>query len=91
MVRGICTTKYVVHISISLNYKHLNINYINFIINYECLFMSFYIYKLVVPLILSNTSINLSIISHQLSAISYQPPITNYLLFLPTKPKNTIL
>jgi len=34
--------------------------------------MSFYIYKLVLPLILPNTSTSLSAISHQLSAISYQ-------------------
>jgi len=34
--------------------------------------MSFYIYQLVEPLILPNTSISLSAISHQSSAISYQ-------------------
>jgi len=34
--------------------------------------MSFYIYQLTEPLILSNTSISLSAISHQSSAISYQ-------------------
>ena len=33
--------------------------------------MSFYIYKLVESLILSNTSTNLLVISHQLSAITY--------------------
>jgi len=32
----------------------------------ECPFMLFYIYQLVKPLILPNTSINLSIISYQL-------------------------
>jgi len=34
--------------------------------------MSFYIYKLVVPLILPNTLTSLSAISHQLSAIRYK-------------------
>jgi len=33
--------------------------------------MSFYIYQLVEPLILSNTSISLSSISHQSSTINY--------------------
>jgi len=33
--------------------------------------MSFYIYQLIEPLILPNTLISLSAISHQLSAISY--------------------
>jgi len=40
--------------------------------------MSFYIYQLVEPLILSNTLINLLAISHQPSTIRYKLSIINY-------------
>jgi len=40
--------------------------------NLKCPFMSFYVYQLVEPLILPNTSISLSAISYQSSAISYK-------------------
>jgi len=40
--------------------------------NYEYSFMSFYIYQVVQPLFLPNTSTYLSAISHQLSAINYK-------------------
>jgi len=46
--------------------------------NYEYLFMSFYIYQLVEPLFLANTSISLLAISHQSSAINYQLSVINY-------------
>jgi len=42
--------------------------------------MSFYINRLVVPLILTNTSTSLSAISHQLSTISYQSSAISYQL-----------
>jgi len=44
----------------------------DFIMNQECPFMSFHIYQLVEPLILPNTLISLSAISHQLSAVRYK-------------------
>jgi len=40
--------------------------------------MSFYIYQLVEPIILSNTSTNLSIICHHPSAINYLSSVMNY-------------
>jgi len=42
--------------------------------------MSFYIYQLVEPLILPNSSTSLSAISHQPSTISYQSLAINYKL-----------
>jgi len=42
--------------------------------------MPFYIYQLVEPLILPNTLINLSAISHQSSAIHYKLSIISYKL-----------
>jgi hypothetical protein len=42
--------------------------------------MSFYIYQLVEPLILPNTLISLSDISHQLSAIRYKLSVISYQL-----------
>jgi len=42
--------------------------------------MSFYIYKLVEPLILPNTSTSLSAISHQPSVIGYKLSVISYQL-----------
>jgi len=47
--------------------------------------MSIYIYQLVEPLILQNTSISLSVISHQPSTISYQLSAISHPLFLPNR------
>jgi len=42
--------------------------------------MSFYVYQLIKPLTLPNTSTSLSAISHQSSAISYQSSAISYQL-----------